>query len=103
MEVTLELDPNGLLPVNGCPAHEELVYIQDFQDGKSFNIQTISWGHGYNGDGNLLGKWADLEPFNSGFISMGLDFWSLQAKSCLGDFSVCRLEAPFETNYQQPK
>lgn len=33
LSVSLELDPNGLLPANACIESETLLYIDDFQDG----------------------------------------------------------------------
>lgn len=88
-----------------------------------FNLQTIGWTYGYNGDGKwhqyeistyqgevqiwrdgkLLGKWTDPEPISSGFFTFEMDFWNPQGKVYLDDFSVCGLSAPFETNYQGPK
>lgn len=93
------------------------------EGGQEFYLQTIGWSYGYNGDGKwhqfeistyqgelqiwrdgkLLGKWTDPEPFDSGYFSVEMDFWNPQGKIYLDDFSVCGLEAAFESNYQGPK
>ena len=35
MEFSLSSDPNGLLPINACAPGEELIYLEDFQDGEA--------------------------------------------------------------------
>jgi hypothetical protein len=40
--VALERDPYGLLPADACAAGENLLYVEDFQDGKAQGWQGIS-------------------------------------------------------------
>jgi len=41
LEVVLEQDANGLLPVNACAPSETLLYIDDFQDGEAQGWEEI--------------------------------------------------------------
>jgi hypothetical protein len=35
LDVSLEEDPNGLLPLNACASDEKLLYVEDFQSGQA--------------------------------------------------------------------
>ena len=61
-EVALELDPNGLLPVNACAADEKLLYITDFQDGGA---------HGWDALENKAPGWSvEPDPQNAADLVM---------------------------------
>jgi hypothetical protein len=77
--VTLEVDPDGLLPANACAEGETLLSIEDFQDNQAqdwggINNQLASGVPGVeisedeNQPGNLVFKYSSTEP---GHIQIG--------------------------------
>ena len=80
IEVTLELDPNGLLPENACAAGETLIMVEDMQDqgvegwsDLSARLESGAPGVEIIDDGNNTGNWV-LKAYNTtdpGHIQIG--------------------------------
>jgi len=80
IEIALEVDPNGLLPVNACVAGEKLIMVEDMQDQlmQGWGDLTARLESGAPGvdiieDNNQAGNWI-LKAYNTtepGHIQIG--------------------------------
>lgn len=71
----------------------------NYGDGKwhFFEISTYQGEYQIWIDGVERGKWLDKQPIPKGRFSLAQDFWSEDAYALFDDFSVCALNAPFQT------
>ena len=80
IEISLELDPNGLLPINACAAGETLIMVEDMQDqgvqgwsDLSAKLESGAPGVEIIDDINQTGNWV-LKAYNTtevGHIQIG--------------------------------
>ena len=68
VKVTLKRDPFAILPSEVCAPDQKILYVEDFQDGKSQGWQNISLGV----DGNMPNGWTLLDEMEIKSCTMAM-------------------------------